>query len=131
MKKFRYLFYTLFSLLVFSTPSLGYWELVTKQEEPNKIDFYVSPKVVREGNIVSFLFLLDFHKKNEFGDSSYLIEVNGDCSNNKTKHLLTLRHPERMGKGKYIKLVREPVWMNLDPDGIENKVLKYVCNGNK
>lgn len=82
---------------VFLSEARAIWTKVT--ESSNGQSFYVDMENIKEDRgFVYFWELIDYNKKDEYGDKSAKIYIEGDCINFKFKWIKLSYHKDKMGK---------------------------------
>ena len=105
------------------------WTKVTKGQ--NGHTFYIDMKKLSEHNgFIYFWQLINYNEKDEYGDSSAKIYVQGDCSTFKFKWLMVSYHKMMMGQDEVMlakpsKLVSG--WQFPSAGSTSYVVLDHVC----
>ena len=105
------------------------WTKVTQSS--NGQSFYIDMKSIKENKgLVYFWELINYKKKDEYGDKSAKIFIEGDCINLKFKWIKLSYHKVDMGKDNVIpqkpsNLVAD--WQYPKKNSTSMIVLDYVC----
>ena len=98
MKLKNNFFIIIITLFAFFKEVKAEWTMVT--QSLNGLSFYVDMNNIKESKgQVYFWELIDYNKKDEYGDKSAKIYIQGDCINLKFKWLKLSYHKDEMGKG--------------------------------
>ena len=128
----RFLIFYIIILFLVSNISRADSQTWTKViQGKNGYDFYVDIKTIQDKNdIIFFWQLINYKKKDEYGDMSAKIYVKGNCKNFKFKWLKVAYHKYLMAKDKV--LAKKPSdivagWQSAAPDSVSYTVIDYVC----
>ena len=120
----------LFSLLI-SFNSYGEWRKVTESIEcPAKGDtYYVDIDTIKEnGGYVYWYEMTDYFKRDEFGDMSAIIYLEGDCGLNRSRMLSGIFYKQPMCIDESVReIAKNPEWTYTSPGKINAVVLNFVC----
>ncbi len=100
-------------------------------ENSNGQTFYVNMEsILEEKGHVFFWELIDYNQKDEYGDLSAKIYIEGDCKNFRFKWLRLSYHKDAMGTDNVknqqpSKIVAD--WQHPVRNSISMKVLDYIC----
>ena len=130
MKFFIYITYIFFTHSLFSQQNQDKWEKVTTGQ--NGHTFYVDMSNIKEKkNDIFFWQLINYVKKDEYGDLSAKILTKANCITYKLKWIKISYHKEYMAKDHVI--LKKPSttvsgWQLPHRLSASKKVLEYVCN---
>ena len=117
----------LFSILI-SFNSYGEWKQITVSLD-GQHTHYVNVDTIKENNgYVYFWKLIDYLKRNEWGDMSIMIYLQGDCGVTRHKILTFLPYDQPMGNGEFKQFDGDGKWDYLLPNSVSEEVLNFVCN---
>jgi len=122
----------LFSLLI-SFNSYGEWTLVASGSDSgsgsSEINHYVDfDRINKQGKDIYFWQLSDY-KINEFGDSSHIGKVRGNCNSMGIQMQVVYFYSDSMGSGKLNATDNEPWdWEYYPPGSVMDSLLKSVCD---
>tara|TARA_E500000178_G_C16624973_1_gene575021 strand:- start:68 stop:478 length:411 start_codon:yes stop_codon:yes gene_type:complete len=98
----------------------------------NGYDFFVDIKTIQnDKNIIFFWQLINYKKKDEYGDMSAKIYIKGNCKNFKFKWLKVAYHKLLMAEDEvYAKKPSDIVadWQLAIPNSTSYAVIDYVCS---
>ena len=126
MKKLIFTF--LFSTLVFSSPSYAGWTIVNASDKNTLyVDF---DRIRKHDGYVYFWQLLDYLKRDEYGDLSTRRYVQGDCKLFRWKVLSDSFYRGPMGRGTLSSSSNTPdnEWDYAPPNSYIEDNLKQVCS---
>jgi len=118
----------LFSILI-SFNSYGEWIKVTSDGNNGDI-YYVDIDPIKEnGGYVYWYYMIDYMKRDKFGDMSALIYQQGDCGPNRYKMLSGIFYHQPMGINESAReTAKNPEWEYTFPGQINAHLLDYVCD---
>ena len=118
----------LFSILI-SFNSYGEWIKVTTDANNGDI-YYVDIDTIKEnGGYVYWYYMIDYMKRDKFGDMSALIYQQGDCGPNRYKMLSGIFYKQPMGISESSReTAKNPEWTYTFPEQINAHLLDYVCD---
>ena len=106
------------------------WTKVIKGK--NGYDFYIDIKTIEDkDNSIFFWQLINYNKKDEYGDMSARIYIKGNCKNFQFKWLKVAYHKLLMAKDKVQAAKPSDVvtgWQSAIPKSTSHTVINYVCN---
>ena len=129
MKLTLFIIYILFTPSILSQQFQDKWEKVTKGQ--NGHIFYVDmSNIIEEKNNIFFWQLINYVKKDEYGDLSAKILIKANCKKYKLKWIKISYHKEKMAKDHAIS--KKPSntvsgWQSPHRLSTSKKVLEYVC----
>lgn len=98
----------------------------------NGYDFYVDIKTITDNsNIIFFWQLINYNKKDEYGDMSAKIYIKGNCKNLQFKWLKLAYHKLLMAKDKVQAKKPSDIvkgWQVAVPGSTSYAVINYACN---
>ncbi len=127
-KKVNFFLFT-FLFLAFFIEARANWTKVTQSS--NGQSFYVDMQNITESRgYVYFWELIDYNRKDEYGDKSAKIYIEADCINFKFKWIKLSYHKDEMGKDKVkvetpSKLVTD--WQYPIQNSTSMVILDFVC----
>ena len=129
IKKKTYTFMLILFIFFFLIESKANWTKVTQSN--NGQSFYVDMENITESKgFVYFWELIDYKKKDEYGDKSAKIYIEGDCINFKFKWIKLSYHKDSMGKDSVKIQVPSNVvsdWQYPLKNSTSMLILNYVC----
>ena len=97
----------------------------------NGYDFYVDIQTIQNyNNIIFFWQLINYKKKDEYGDMSAKIYIKGNCKNFQFKWLKVAYHKLLMAKDQVQEKKPSDIvagWQSALPDSTSYAVIDYVC----
>ena len=97
----------------------------------NGYDFYVDIQTIQNyNNIIFFWQLINYKKKDEYGDMSAKIYIKGNCKNFQFKWLKVAYHKLLMAKDQVQEKKPSDIvagWQSALPDSTSYAVIDYAC----
>ena len=119
---------TFYNLNLFSSDNK--WQKIF--EIKGQLTFYVSTNdILEKDGFVYFWELINYSVKDEYGDFSAKIYIQGDCKENRFKWKKISYHKSQMAKDKKIALEPSNLykdWHYPKAKSTSNMILDYVCN---
>ena len=98
----------------------------------NSYDFYVDLKTIKNyNNVIFFWQLIDYKKKDEYGDMSARIYIKGNCKNFEFKWLKVAYHKSSMAKDEVQAKKPSDIvadWQLAVVDSTSFAVIDYACS---
>lgn len=124
----RVLIILLFALL-FSVNAKAEWIKVAESNYGQTFYVDINTMYEREGRVF-FWELIDYKNKDEYGDHSAKIYIEGDCANYRFKWLKLSYHKYPMAEDKVANQIPSETlknWQYPEMNSTSMKVLNYVC----
>lgn len=129
----RFLIFYIIITSLLSNISRGDTQIWTKViQGKNGYDFYIDINTIENNNnIIFFWQLINYKKKDEYGDMSAKIYIKGDCNNFKFKWLKVAYHKLLMAKDKIQAEKPSDIvagWQAALPKSTSYAVINYACS---
>ena len=116
---------------LFSTTSWGEWTYVTKSVDGHKF-YYEKDRVRKSGKYIYLWGLTDLLKPSPYGDSSYTVYTQLDCSIFRFKDLKSIYYKKSMGEGEITaEGTPKDEWSYPKPGSVIEKFYNKVCEENQ